>query len=467
MTSVLITIGRGTGTPIKQQLYDQIRKKIIKGELAFGDKLPSSRELADELHISRNLIVEVYEQLVSEGYLETKAGSGTYVAKGAYLERSFDSDEYSVFGEHLVAEEDVIDFRSGIPALDMFPRKTWGFIARRVYQDAPPEVFGYRHPEGEVILRNTLSQYLSRTRGVKCRPDQLIITSGATQAFGLIARLLGSRNSEVVIEDPVTHEIQTIFSSAGFRFHPVPVDDYGMKTEHISAQNPAFIFVTPSHQFPLGGVLTIQRRIQLIHFARQTGCYIVEDDYDSEFRYHGTPVSCMQGLDPERVVYIGTFSKILSPALRLGYLVLPPDLTKKCRDLKWFSDLHSSTFEQLVLAQFMKEGHLEKHISKMKKIYRKRREKLIDCLNKRFSNTVSIHGDSTGLHLVAEFKGITFSDETMRKIDAHRVKVYPVELHTIQKSVHSNKIILGYGNLSLEQIEEGIARLESVLKYSY
>lgn len=464
MTSILITISRGTGTPIKQQIYDQIRNKIIKGEFVFGHKLPSSRELADELHISRNLVVEVYEQLVSEGYLDSKAGSGTYVAKGAYLERSFDIDDYNFLDEQPVTGTDVIDFRSGIPALDMFPRGTWGLIARRVYRETPAQVFGYGHPEGQYILRHTLSQYLSRTRGVKCHPDQLVITSGATQAFTLAAKLVNSRDSEVLIEDPVTHEIQTIFSSAGFRLHPIPVDDYGMQSDLVSAQNPAFIFVTPSHQFPLGGVLTIQRRIQLINFARQTGCYIIEDDYDSEFRYQGTPVSCLQGLDPERVIYIGTFSKILSPALRLGYLVLPPDLTKRCRNLKWFSDLHTSTFEQLVLAQFMKEGHLEQHISKMKKIYRRRREKLVECLNNRFCDRALIHGDSTGLHLVVEFRGVTFSDEVMHKIHAQGVNVYPVELHTIRKSVHSNKVILGYGNLSLEKIEEGIARLERALE---
>lgn len=237
-----------------------------------------------------------------------------------------------------------------------------------------------------------------------------------------------------------------------------------MKTNLIPQDiKPKFIFVTPSHQFPLGGILPIQRRIQLIQFARKADCYIVEDDYDSEFRYQGAPISSLQGLDPDRVIYIGTFSKILSPALRLGYLVLPPYLTERCRHLKWFTDLHTPSLEQLTLARFIQEGHLERHITKMKKVYRKRRETLINALFKCFTHKVKVTGDSTGIHLIVEFEDIVFTDEILQKILDYRVRVYPVELHANRKGIHQNKIILGYGNLADEEIEEGIRRIKAAL----
>lgn len=464
MAIIWISLDRTLNIPLKKQAYDQLRTRIVAGELTSGMKLPSSRTLASELQVSRNLIVEVYEQLIAEGYVDSHEGSGTYVAKGTYLEKAYSAQNSVTEQEDSTSSEDVIDFRSGIPALDLFPRTTWGLIARRVYNETPSSIFGYGHPEGQYELRMVLSEYLARTRGVHCRPNQLVITSGATQAFSLVAKLLASSGkSEVLIEDPVTKEIQTIFKSEGCTLYPVPVDEYGMKTDMLYRDKPSFIFVTPSHQFPFGGTMTIQRRIHLIHFARKMDCYIVEDDYDSEFRHKGTPVSSLQGLDPHRVIYIGTFSKVLSPALRLGYLVLPPSLAEPCRDLKWFADLHTSSFEQLTLAKFIEDGYLEQHIAKMKKLYRKRREKLIGSLDYSFPNRVRIHGDSTGLHLIAEFAEQKFTGDVLEKLMSYHVKVYPVEAHSILKGTHSNKVILGYGNLTLDQIEEGILRLKNSL----
>jgi GntR family transcriptional regulator/MocR family aminotransferase len=299
---------------------------------------------------------------------------------------------------------------------------------------------------------------------VECFPDQLVITTGATQALTLIAKLLISTNDKVIIEDPITHEIQTIFQSYGASLLPIRVDENGMDTNQIPHEiKPSFTFVTPSHQFPIGGTLPIQRRIQLIEFARKVDSYIVEDDYDSEFRYEGPSISSLQGLDPNRTIYIGTFSKILSPALRLGYLILPPALIERGRTLKYFSDLHTPSLEQLTLALFIKEGHLEKHIFRMKKIYRTRRDFLKRHLYNEFGDNVKIHGDSTGLHLVAEFDGIHFTESLLSKIHDHGIKVYPVELHTINKGLYSSHIILGFGNLDEVKIAEGVTKIKRVL----
>ena len=461
-----IPIDRTLDIPLKRQVYEYIRKLILHGELKAGDKLPATRECASQLGISRNVVIEAFEQLLAEGYIVGHQGSGTFVAEGAFLEQI--QEEQTIILEILEEgkkEKDVIDFRSGIPSLDMFPKKDWGRLAKEVCIEAPDTTFGYDYPEGRLELRKILSQYLRRTRGVKCHADQIVITSGATQAFSLITKLLLNQGDKVVIEDPITNEIQTIFTSTGASLIPIPVDDHGMRTDLLSSsQNTKFVFVTPSHQFPLGSILPIQRRIQLIKFARDNQCYIVEDDYDSEFRYDGEPISSLQGLDSERVIYVGTFSKNLSPALRMGYLVLPQALIERCRSLKWFHDLHTPSLNQMLLARFIEEGLLERHIRKMRKVYMKRREVLRRSLNDKFGQSVKISGDSTGLHLIADFKGVEFTEELIERLYQSNVKVYPVEHHTIQKGRHVNKVILGYGNLREEEIEEGVCRISTILK---
>ncbi|WP_042144301.1 PLP-dependent aminotransferase family protein [Paucisalibacillus sp. EB02] len=459
-----LMIDRSLKIPLIRQIYQQLRTKILNGELSAGYRLPSTRQLAEELEVSRNVVLEAYDQLLAEGFLEGHQGAGTFVAAGAYLKKTEMNTPFMLENNSPKKNDNMIDFRSGIPALNLFPRKQWGNLAKRVSIDTDHALFGYDSPEGRIELRTVLSDYLLRTRGVECHPEQLVITTGATQALTLIAKLLISANDKVIIEDPITHEIQTIFQSYGASLLPIRVDENGMDTNQIPHElKPAFIFVTPSHQFPIGGTLPIQRRIQLIEFARKVDSYIVEDDYDSEFRYEGPSISSLQGLDPNRTIYIGTFSKILSPALRLGYIILPPALIERGRTLKYFSDLHTPSLEQLTLALFIKEGHLEKHIYHMKKIYRKRRDFLKEQLYKEFVDNVNIYGDSTGLHLVAEFNGIHFTENLLSKLHGHGIKMYPVELHTINKGLYSNYIILGFGNLDEVNIAEGVARIKRVL----
>ncbi|SDZ18933.1 GntR family transcriptional regulator / MocR family aminotransferase [Evansella caseinilytica] len=454
-----VPLDRKREISLTSQVYVQLRTQILRGELSAGEKLPSTRGLAAELQVSRNVILEAYEQLTAEGYITSRPGAGSYVAEGAFLEQA-DCIKTDLFYEEKNSEgntQHVIDFRSGIPDLTLFPKKIWARLAYDVCCDSSPSVFSYGNPEGRPELRHVLSRYLVKTRGVHCRPDQLVITSGATQALTLAARLLLTAGNSVWMEDPITNDIQTIFTSTGAVIHPVPVDEDGLQTSLITPDlNPQCIFVTPSHQFPLGSTLPIQRRIQLIKFARETGCFIVEDDYDSEFRYEGPPVHSLQGLDPDRVIYVGSFSKILSPALRMGYLILPPRLIEQCRKLKWFSDLHTPSLEQIILKRFIEEGYLERHILKMKKLYKKRRDHLISMLTGYFSGKVRISGHTTGLHLIAEFPDMVFTEQLLTKIVHAGVRVYPVEHHAVQKGIHQRKVIIGYGHLQEEEIEEGI-----------
>lgn len=460
-----LPIDRSSALPLIQQISQQIRKQILQGKLQSGEKLPSTRALAEDLSVSRNVVIEAYEQLAAEGFIETSHGSGTFVAKGAYLKQEVElATNFEMF-EESQERKDFIDFRSGIPALDLLPQKTLAKLSYQIWNDVPSSVFGYDLPAGRPELRNALAKYLEKTRGVHCHPSQLVITSGATQALTLVGRLLLSAGDELLIEDPITIDIQTIFKSTGAILHPVAVDHEGIQTSLLPQdKDPKFVFVTPSHQFPLGGTLPIQRRIQLIHYAREKGCYLVEDDYDSEFRYEGTPVSSLQGLEPERVLYIGSFSKILSPALRMGYVILPKSLIERCRNIKWFTDLHTPSVNQLVLARFIEEGYLERHIAKMKKVYRQRRDFFIACLKQAFANQVNIFGASTGLHLIAEFPNLTFTKKKVEEMHNFGIKVYEVEDHTIVKGRHENRLILGYGHLTKEELKEGVDRLEQAIK---
>jgi GntR family transcriptional regulator/MocR family aminotransferase len=454
-----IPIDRTLDIPLNRQVYQQLREKILQGHLHAGEKLASTRELSAELKVSRNVILEAYDQLLAEGFLIARRGSGTFVAEGVLLTQQTKPYITQNAGDS-AADKEFINFRSGIPALNLFPRKTWTKISHQLWHNSESSILGYGAPEGRIELRQTLAHYLLKTRGVECHPEQIIITSGATQAMTLVSRLLLSPNDIAIMEDPITNDIQAIFKASGATIYPVPVDELGMKTTLLPANvHPKLVFLTPSHQFPLGSTLPIQRRIQLIEYARKNLCFLIEDDYDSEFRYEGPPVSSLQGLDSEFVLYIGSFSKILSPALRIGYIVLPTQLIEKCRQLKWFTDLHTPSLDQLTLSRFIQEGYMQRHIAKMKKFYKSQRDFLIQCLQSTFSHKVKLSGYSTGMHLIAEFEQIVFTQKLLLKIEHLGVKVYPVEDHTIEKGKYSNRLIIGYGHLKKNEIEQGVTRL--------
>ncbi|TMV52332.1 PLP-dependent aminotransferase family protein [Paenibacillus mesophilus] len=463
------TVDRNDFVPLTVQVYDQLRLRILRHELAEGERLPSSRELAANIGVSRNVVLEAYDRLTAEGYIEVRPHSGTYVAAGSSFGRHRETKRERATltpGESIkISGPAAIDFRAAHPAADYFPRTVWGRLAKEVCLDAPERVFGYTGAEGVPELRGVLAHYLLRARGVRCHPDQIVITSGATQALHLITELLsGKKNAFVAVEDPVTDEMRSIFTYAGSTVVPIPVDDKGIIPEELPAElKPDFVFVIPSHQFPLGGTLPIQRRIQLLEYARHKDCCIVEDDYDSEFTYEGVAVHSMQGLDPERVIYVGTFSKILSPALRIGYAVLPERYVPEYRRLKWFADRHTSALEQLILARFMEEGYFERHIRSMRKIYRKRRETLVRSLRQELPQA-KILGQAAGMHLVVEIPGTRFTQTLLDQIHFEGVQVYAVEHYAIRKGRHEHQIVMGYGGLTIESIQEGVIRLRRALE---
>ena len=463
-----IHIDRSAGASLTKQVYEQLRDKILKRELQAGERLPPTRKLAQDLALSRNVIINVYEQLIAEGYLQSREGSGTYVAKDSYLEEYKDYYHYQFKQQNPRPRhqnsEDLIDFANGIPDLDAFPRKIWAKLLRDNCLDAAERQFDYGASGGILELRRSLSQFLLRTKGIRCHPDQILVLAGASQAIFAVAKLLAEPYHEIILEDPSYLGIQHIFSKLNFSFFPVPVDEKGMQVDAIPEGKDASItIVTPSHQFPLGAVLPIQRRIKLIEYARATNCYILENDYDSEFRYSGAPISSLHLLDPEHVIHVGTFSESLFPSIRMAYMIVPQALLEGCRKLISAFGLIVPTLQQLALNSFIEEGHLERHITRMKKCYQKKRETVIQLLHEAFLDRIRISGDSTGLYIVAEFPEKRFSRQQFEDVEYHGVRVYAVEEHAIQKGRHNSKIIIGYGNLSLEKISVGVKRLKHAL----
>jgi GntR family transcriptional regulator/MocR family aminotransferase len=272
-------------------------------------------------------------------------------------------------------------------------------------------------------------------------------------------------SGECLLEDPITADVRRIIEAGGGRVRPVPVDEQGMMTELLPASGrPRLIYLTPSHQFPLGVTMPIQRRLRLLEYARRRGAYILEDDYDSEFRYESPPLSAIQGLDPQRVVYIGTFSKTLCPSLRIGYVVFPPALVSRGRQAKWFADLHNASVDQLILARFIAGGHFARHVQVLKRAHRAQRQLLVGALREAFGEEVRILGHAAGLHLCARFPGVRFGPALLAELERSGARVYPVEEHAIRKGRYRDTVILGYGLLGREAIRRGVAALAAGLR---
>lgn len=462
-----LALDRTSATPLTRQVYGGIRKQILSGILRADSRLPSSRELSGQLGISRNVVMEAFEMLYSEGFITARHGSGTFVASGATYPAAPPAPVISMQTVSMGYEtpHGVINFKPGTPDLGEFPLRPWLHAMKAAYLHPVEDALGYGLPEGRSELRRAICDYVAGQRGVLCHPDQIIITAGTTQAIGIACHLLLGERLDVVLEDPITRDIQLIIMSQGGVIHPVAVDGQGLVVDDLPQDiAPAFVYVTPSHQFPLGGTLPIQRRITLLEYARQTGTFLIEDDYDSEFRFDGPPLASLHGLAPERVLYIGTFSKTLSPALRTGYLILPESLVVGGRGRKWHCDLHNETPTQLALAHFIANGGYTRHLARMKRLYARKRRVLERELYECFGERVKIMGSATGLHLAARFERIGFTAELINEIEKAGVRVYPAETHAIRPGRLDDTLLLGYGNLGEEQIIRGVRLLRRVIE---
>jgi len=461
---MFIEIDRKKKKALWRQIYERLVQMILDGEVPGGHRLPSSRQMAEDLRVPRNAVLEAYDQLRAEGYVESRRGAGTYVKDHLWMEDRA-TDALPRPGNDTPADTgDMIDFRSGIPALSALPIRRWGMLYRRVCMEASLPALSYMEPDACRALQDALALRLARVRGIRCAPEQIVITNGAVHAIALIERVLLGRGRTAVVEDPVTVDIPRILATGGARIIGVPTDGGGLRVNALPHDtDPSLIYVIPSHQFPMGSILPVDRRLALIQYARERDAWVVEDDYDSEYRYDGAPIRSMQRLAPERVIYLGTFSKTLFPALRIGYAVLPPPLIAPFTEWIRLTMIHLPSLEQMTLAAFLSEGYMDQHLRRMGRLYKKRRSRLIDCLEDAFGDRARVLGAAAGLHLVAAFTGIVLDGPCLKRIEDAGVRVYPVESHALEKGRHTHEIILGYGNLDESQITEGIRRLKGAL----
>lgn len=465
-----IKIIRNHELSLTRQICDHLRKLIENENLKCGERLPSTRQMSRELNVSRNVILEVYEQLSAEGYLESQVGSGTYIAENIYIKRSNDNKSTGQNDKGNIAlsnqkDSELIYFAGGIPDLQMFPGKIWSKCIKEAFLEEDKSLYSYGNISGDLRLRKALTEYLFRMKGIQCAPEQILIVSGSSDGFILTAKALSNTYDSVFVEEPTVNFIKNIFLDQGYTISPVNVDDDGINIEELEKEKERNLtIITPSHQFPTGSILTIQKRQRLIEFAERTDSFLVEDDYDSEFRLKGIPIPPLQVLNPSRVIYVGTFSKNCYPGLRLGFLVVPDKLLNRFIEIKEKLNIYTPTIKQRAMAGFIAEGHLERHIYTMKKLYKKRRELLHSLLVERFRNDISIKGDETGMHLQVEFTNPELSNLDWEKAVNYGVKVDSFEKYSINKGKNDNKIVLGYGNLNYNEIQEGIKKLYDFIK---
>jgi GntR family transcriptional regulator/MocR family aminotransferase len=443
-----------SGGPLHTRIERALREAVREGRLRVGAALPSTRVLARELGVSRGVVVEAYEQLVAEGYLAARAGSKTVVAAGAPApcER----------GEEAVSEAPAFDFRPGVPDLTRFPREEWGRAMRRALREVRPADLSYGDPRGALALRESLREYLGRVRGVVTRPERVVVCNGFTQALALIARALRDRGARrIALEDPCHPDLRHIAADGGLSPLYIPVDESGLRVDLLDRVDVQAVLVTPAHQFPTGVVMTAERRHALIEWAARRSAFVIEDDYDAEYRYDRVPVGAIQGLAPERVVYAGSSSKILAPALRLGWVIVPEGLGEGVAERKRIADLSSPILEQLTYAVFLEAGELDRHLRRMRLHYRRRRDALTGALARRLPGWHPT-GAVAGLHLVAELPEATDEEDVVRRAGARSVRVYAMKGYC-GEARRAPALVLGYAGLDEGTIDRGIARLAAAL----
>ncbi|MDK2661164.1 PLP-dependent aminotransferase family protein [Cupriavidus consociatus] len=472
-----------SGVPLNRQLFDDIRDAILAGQLSPGTRLPPTRELAQDLGIARNTVLYAYDRLTDEGYTQTHGGSGTYVGNtapdpallasmaGVDQQPPYPGDEsrLSQRARELLAHVGVSDvqagaFVPGIPDVSQFPRGVWQRLITKAWKFASQEQLGYGSRHGFPPLKRALTEYLALARGVDCSPEQIIVTQGSHQAIDLCARMLADHGDRIWVEDPCYWGARSIFRSAGLQMDSLPVDEQGIQPPVSPGEPPRLIFVTPSHQYPSGAVMSLARRRLLTELAHRHGAWIIEDDYDSEFRYQGAPLPSLQGLDPHHnTIYVGSFSKVLYPGLRLGFLIVPPGLADAFSVAQ--SELHrgGQLLIQAALAEFIADGHYAAHVRKMRKIYGERQALLTSELQHQLGEEIDIVGTDTGLHLTVKLRH-AHDQLVSRCALAHGIVARPFSSYFASQQNSQNGLVLGYGGVSNEEIASSVAKLAHAIQ---
>jgi GntR family transcriptional regulator/MocR family aminotransferase len=480
----LIVINRKAAKPLHRQVYDGYRTAIVDGSLRPGQRILSTRVLASELGVSRFPVLSAHAQLLQEGYFESRVGAGTVVSGS--LPDQFTSSKAT--GRRLTAARSGLRpvarrssklrrlqsfpwfqgwgaFGVGQVAVDQFPHRIWTSLVTRRSRNMDAKSFHYGDQMGYRPLRETIASYLRTARSLRCAAEQIMIVSGSQQALEISARVLLDPGSPVWVEEPGYRLAQDALSLNGCHLVPVPVDEEGLDVSAgiQRSRRARAALVTPSHQFPLGVTMSASRRFQLLDWAQSTGSWIIEDDYDSEYRYESMPIASLQGLDGNaRVIYIGTFSKVLFPSLRLGYLVIPPDLVDSFLRIRRALDLGPPSFLQEVLADFIDEGHFGRHIRRMRVLYHKRRSALADSIRKQLGGVLEVIGDEAGMHLAVTLQNGKRDLEIAERAARQNLWLWPLSPSYASQARRSG-FILGFGSTAAAEIPRAVNKLHHLL----
>ncbi len=465
-------LDRNSEVALSRQLLEWFRDAALRGDLAGGERLPATRVLSSQLGVSRNTVCEAYELLAAEGYIECSVGSRARIAQGVALrDASYSRRSPSAAAVARASSGEsgyppiVADFRTGRPDTATIPRKTWIRAVLLASESLRDRDWLYGPSEGSMELRAEIASYLFRSRGIRVDRDSVFVTAGATHALHVLALVAARRGRAVAVEDPCHSGMLGTLRGVGLRTLAVEADESGMVTNALRGLDAGWGYVTPSHQFPLGGVLPAERRAELIAWARDRDAFVAEDDYDSEFRFAGLPVAPLWGMDPERVVYVGTFSKTLFPALRIGFALVPRALRDEWRDARVHSDVHNPPFEQAALAHLLEDRTADRHIARMKRRYASRRTALLESVARELeAGEVRVLGDASGLHIALRIRGGRFDADFERRARARGVRIAGAERHAIEKGRWTDTLLLGYGHLDERAIERGMALIPELLR---
>lgn len=475
-------IDRTNGQPIYRQLHRLLQQAILTRELAAGAKVPSSRLLATELGVGRNTVTQVYEQLALEGYVSSATGRGTFVADSAPDDILFDDaptaestraaaqSTLSARGSRLIAGAGVSRrqggaFMPGVPDVSRFPSRIWNRLHAKYWRKPVPELLTYAPGGGHASLRHALADYLRTSRSVRCTPEQIVVTTGIHQSIDLAARLLADAGDTIWTEDPCYWGVRSVLQVSGLDLKAIPVDAEGIAPAPADlAAPPRLMLVTPSHQYPLGMVMSLARRRMLLEYARQHRCWIVEDDYDSEFRYGSRPLASLQGMDTAgQVIYVGSFGKTLFPGLRIGYVVVPEALAESFATASAELYREGQLLQQAVLAEFIGEGHFTSHIRRMRALYSQRRDTMLATIAQRYGDTLAIAGGDAGLHLVLKLPQHVDDRALAAAALEENIVVRPLSGYYAHRPDAESGLLIGYACVPDEDIAPAFEKLAGVI----
>lgn len=462
----MITINRESHLTLYEQLYLQLKDDILNNIIGSNSRLPATRKLADELGISRNTVVSAYHQLEIEGYLRSVAGSGFYVNPLVKVNLMHSSNNNVLKVHSTITDKDIkeskYDFQYGSIDSDIFPANFWRkSIAAAFDTILNQESLPYMDKQGELRLRVSIANYLYQARGVRCSPEQIVITSGHQHSLEILTKLFPKINYSVSLEEPGYDGTRIIFDMNQYEINTIALENDGIRLKKLSKLHNTLLYITPSHQFPTGCVLSISKRLSILDWASKNESYIIEDDYDSELRYHMLPIPSLQSLDSNgRTIYLGTFSKCLSPDLRISYIVLPDLILKKYQEIYKHINCTVPKILQIALYEFFESGNFGKHINILRTHYKKKHEILCNSIKKTFGQKAIIHGSSAGLHLLLSIQSDYNQNEIIERAANHSVQVYPTDVYWIdKKNCPHNQIMLGFSKIKIHDIPLAIQEL--------